>query len=60
MLDEENNHLKRDLGDSDENSYALGLIGGRNVIIICLLAGRISNNLAAIGATQIRAIFKGI
>ncbi|KAF2182636.1 hypothetical protein K469DRAFT_669646 [Zopfia rhizophila CBS 207.26] len=60
MLDEENGDLERDLGDNDENLYALGSIGGHNVAIVCLPAGRIGNNPAAAVATQMRATFKGI
>jgi hypothetical protein len=44
MLDEEHDDLGRDLGDNDENLYALGSIGGHNVAIVCLPAGQIGNN----------------
>ncbi|KAF2024462.1 purine and uridine phosphorylase [Setomelanomma holmii] len=60
MLDEEHPDLKRDLVDNDENLYALGSIGGHNVVIVCLPAGRIGNNPAATVATQMRATFKQI
>jgi nucleoside phosphorylase len=60
MLDEEHDDLERDLGDNDENLYALGSIGGHHVVIVCLPAGRIGNNPAAAVATQMRATFKGI
>ncbi|KAF2785582.1 purine and uridine phosphorylase, partial [Melanomma pulvis-pyrius CBS 109.77] len=60
MLDEEHNDLNRDLGDNDENLYALGSIGGHNVVIVCLPAGRIGNNPAAAVAMQMRSTFKGI
>jgi ankyrin repeat protein/nucleoside phosphorylase len=60
MLDEEHGDLERDLDDNDENLYALGSIGGHNVAIVCLPAGRIGNNPAAAVATQMRATFKGI
>jgi nucleoside phosphorylase len=56
MLDEEHNDLERD--PNDENLYALGSIGGHNVVIVCLPAGRIGNNPAAVVATQLRATFK--
>ena len=59
MLDEEHDDLERDLADNDENLYALGSIGGHNVAIVCLPAGRIGNNPAAVVATQMRATFKG-
>jgi nucleoside phosphorylase len=59
-LDEERHDLERDPADNDENLYALGSIGGHNVAIVCLPAGRISNNLAAVVATQLRASFKAI
>jgi nucleoside phosphorylase len=58
MLDEEHEDLELD--ENDENLYSLGLIGGHNVVIICLPAGRIGNNPAASVATQMRATFKGI
>jgi nucleoside phosphorylase len=60
MLDEEHADLERDLSDNDENLYALGSIGGHNVAIVCLPAGRIGNNPAAVVATQLRATFKAI
>jgi nucleoside phosphorylase len=60
MLDEEHRDLVRDLADNDENLYALGSIGGHNVAIVCLPAGRIGNNPAAAVATQMRATFKAI
>jgi len=58
MLDEEHDHLER--YENDENLYSLGSIGGHNVVIVCLPAGRIGNNPAAAVATQMRATFKGI
>jgi nucleoside phosphorylase len=58
MLDEEHDDLERD--ENDENLYSLGSIGGHNVVIVCLPAGRIGNNPAAAVATQMRATFKGI
>jgi nucleoside phosphorylase len=60
MLDEEHHDLERDPADNDENLYALGSIGGHNVAIVCLPAGRIGNNPAAVVATQMRATFKAI
>jgi nucleoside phosphorylase len=60
MLDEEHHDLKRDPADNDENLYALGSIGGHNVAIVCLPAGRIGNNPAAVVSTQMRAAFKAI
>jgi nucleoside phosphorylase len=60
MLDEEHPDLEHDAADNDENLYALGSIGGHNVAIACLPAGRIGNNPAATVATQMRATFKGI
>jgi nucleoside phosphorylase len=60
MLDEEHEGLELDLDDNDENLYALGSIGGHNVVIVCLPAGRIGDNPAAAVATQMRATFKGI
>jgi hypothetical protein len=60
MLDEEHHDPERDPADNDDNLYALGSIGGHNVAIVCLPAGRIGNNPAAVVATQLRAIFKAI
>jgi nucleoside phosphorylase len=60
MLDEEHLDLERDPDDNDENLYALGSIGGHNVVIVCLPAGRIGNNPAAVVATQLRATFQAI
>jgi nucleoside phosphorylase len=60
MLDEEHLDLARTLGDNDENLYVLGSIGGHNVVIVCLPAGRIGTNPAATVATQMRATFKAI
>ncbi|KAJ4371885.1 hypothetical protein N0V86_008439 [Didymella sp. IMI 355093] len=60
MLDEEHPDLERDPIDTDENLYALGSIGGHNVAIVCLPAGRIGTNPAASVATQMRATFKKI
>jgi nucleoside phosphorylase len=60
MLDEEHHDLERDPADNNENLYALGSIGGHNVAIVCLPAGRIGNNPAAVVATQLRATFKAI
>jgi len=60
MLDEEHPDLERDPADHDENLYSLGSIGGHNVVIVCLPAGRIGNNPAAAVAMQMRTSFKGI
>lgn len=58
MLDEEHADLEHD--DNDENLYSLGSIAGHNVAIVCLPAGRIGNNPAAVVATMMKATFKGI
>jgi nucleoside phosphorylase len=60
MLDEEHPDPGCTLGDNDENLYALGSIGGHNVVIVCLPAGRIGTNPAATVATQMRSTFKAI
>jgi nucleoside phosphorylase len=60
MLDEEHPDLERDPADNDENLYALGSINGHNIAIVCLPAGQIGNNPAALVATQMRATFKQI
>ncbi|KAF2008311.1 hypothetical protein BU24DRAFT_429473 [Aaosphaeria arxii CBS 175.79] len=57
MLDEEHANLQHQSGDNDENTYALGPIGGHNVAIVCLPAGRIGNNPASAVAMQMRATF---
>ena len=59
MLDEEHADLQHEPDDNDENTYALGSIGGHNVAIVCLPAGRTGNNPAAAVAMQMRATFKG-
>lgn len=58
MLDEEHQDLDRDPANNDENLYALGSIKGHDVVIVCLPAGRIGNNPAAVVATQLRATFE--
>ncbi|KAF1984075.1 kinesin light chain [Aulographum hederae CBS 113979] len=58
MLDEEHEPLDRD--DNNENLYSLGSIGGHNVAIVCLPAGRIGNNPAAAIVTELKAIFRKI
>jgi nucleoside phosphorylase len=60
MLNEEHHNLERDPIDNDKNLYALGSIGGHNVAIVCLPAGRIGNNPAVTVSTQMRATFKAI
>ncbi|KAH7128722.1 kinesin light chain [Dendryphion nanum] len=60
VLDEEHKDQEPGFADNDENVYSLGSIGGHNVVIACLPAGRIGNNPAAAVATQMRATFKGI
>ena len=46
VLDEEHGDIERDVGDNDKNLYALGSIGGHNVAIVCLPAGRIGSSVA--------------
>ncbi|KAJ8112693.1 hypothetical protein OPT61_g5001 [Boeremia exigua] len=60
MLDEEHDDYDRDSDTYDENLYSLGSIAGHNVVIVCLPAGRIGNNPAAVVATQMKSTFKGI
>jgi nucleoside phosphorylase len=60
MLDEEHGDLEHDPANTDENLYALGTVGGHNVAIVCLPAGRIGNNPAAVVAAQLRATFRAI
>ncbi|KAF5846047.1 hypothetical protein GGP41_008575 [Bipolaris sorokiniana] len=58
MLDEV--HEDHERNGNDENLYSLGSIAGHNVAIVCLPAGCIGNNPAAVVATQMKATFKGI
>jgi nucleoside phosphorylase len=60
MLDEEHEDFEPESNTNDENVYSLGSIAGHNVAIVCLPAGRIGNNPAAVVATQMKATFKGI
>jgi nucleoside phosphorylase len=70
MLDEEHCDLDPDLdlepdlepnpANNGWNMYSLGSIGGHNVVIVCLPAGLIGNNPAAVVATQMKATFKAI
>ncbi|KAH7381534.1 nucleoside phosphorylase domain-containing protein [Pyrenochaeta sp. MPI-SDFR-AT-0127] len=60
MLDEVHEDLKHDPSDNDPNIYALGSIGGHNIVIVCLPSGRIGNSPATAVATHMRATFKGI
>jgi hypothetical protein len=59
-LDEEHHDLERNPADSDENLYALALMGGHSVAIACLPASCISNNSAAAVVKQMRTTFKAI
>jgi nucleoside phosphorylase len=56
MFDEEHEDLEQD--EHDDNLYSLGRIGEHNVVIVCLPAGLIGNNSAAVVATQMRATFR--
>jgi nucleoside phosphorylase len=58
MLDEEHEDLERD--ENDNNLYALGQIGGHNVVLACLLAGQTGIGAAAAVVTQLRATFRWI
>jgi nucleoside phosphorylase len=62
MLDLEHDETLLDRGPSsnDENSYALGSIGGHNIVIVYLPAGQIGTNQAAVKAVQMRATFTGL
>ena len=44
---EEHDDFRRDLGKSNENLYAPGLLGGYYIVIVCLLAGWIRNYMVA-------------
>ena len=60
MLDKEHDDFERDTDDYDDILYALGSIADHNVVIVCLLAGRIGDSQAAVVAVQMTAAFKGI
>lgn len=45
---------------NDDNVYALGSIGGHNIVIACLPKGRYGNNSAAIIATKMTSSFPAI
>jgi len=52
--DNEEYDLEED--EIDNNLYSLGHIGDHNIVIVCLPAGLIGNNLAAAVATQMRLL----
>ena len=58
MLDEEHDDLEHDGHDS--NLYALGRVGGHNVVLACLPAGQTGLGSAAVLATQLKTTFKWI
>jgi nucleoside phosphorylase len=58
MLDEEHEDPVQD--EHDNNLYALGQIGGHNVVLACLPAGQTGTNSAAAVATQLKAKYKRI
>jgi len=58
MIDEEHEDLEQD--ENDTNLYALGQIGGHNVVLACLPAGLTGIGSAATVATQLKATFKWI
>jgi hypothetical protein len=60
MFDEEHPDLERDPANNDENPYSLSSISDLNVVIVCLHAGLISNNLAVAVTTKMRASFEVI
>jgi nucleoside phosphorylase len=58
MLDEEHEDLEHD--ENDNNLYSLGSISDHNIVVVCLPAGLISNNPAAVVATQMKATFRSV
>jgi hypothetical protein len=60
MPDEKHPKLERDPADNNEDIYILSSISGHNMAILCLPAGRISNNLAAAVAPQMQATFQHV
>jgi nucleoside phosphorylase len=57
MLDEEHQNGQ---DPNDTNLYTLGRIGGHNVVIACLPAGRVGTNSAAVVAMQMKSAFPSI
>jgi nucleoside phosphorylase len=53
MLDEEHEDLEQD--ENDNNLYALGQVGGHNVVLACLSAGQTGIGSVAAVATQLKA-----
>ena len=58
MLDEEHRDIPGE--PNDTNLYTLGCIGGHNVVIACLPAGKTGNNSAAAVAAQMKLKFTSI
>ncbi|KAM0514400.1 hypothetical protein ACHAPE_006982 [Trichoderma viride] len=58
MLDKQHTDLLYPV--NDDNVYALGSIGGHNIVIACLPKGRYGNNSAAIIATKMTSSFPAI
>ncbi|XTI87088.1 kinesin light chain [Cenococcum geophilum] len=58
MLDEEHEDLEQN--ENDNNLYALGQVGGHNIVLACLPAGQTGIGSAAVVATQLKATFKWI
>ncbi|KAK5042938.1 hypothetical protein LTR84_011994 [Exophiala bonariae] len=58
MLDEAHNDIPQDANHS--NLYTLGRISGHNIVIVCLPAGQIGTNSAAIVASHMMSKFPSI
>lgn len=58
MLDERHESLRQDT--QDKNTYTLGRIADHNLAIICLPAGQLGNNSAAMVAAQMQYSFRVI
>ncbi|KAI9927526.1 hypothetical protein MW887_003144 [Aspergillus wentii] len=58
MLDEVHEDIGRD--ENDNNIYSLGVLGGHNIVIVCLPAGLIGSNPAAAVAQQMKARFRSV
>jgi nucleoside phosphorylase len=58
ILDEEHEDPEQD--EHDNNMYALGQIGGHNIVMACLPVGQTGTNSAAAVAVQLKAKYKRI
>ena len=60
MLDEEHDIPRYEIRSEDVNSYILGRIGGHNIVMVCLPAGRLGSTSVASVVTAMNASFLAI